>query len=203
MPLLFQPPRLLVPSSWRGLRVGLLGGSFNPPHDGHVHISLTALRALGLDCVWWLVSPQNPLKASALTASYASRLERSRIMTRNHPRLIVSDLERRLGTSYTVDTLTRLLPAFPDARFVWLTGLDNALTFHRWHRWQDILALVPTAHIARPPALSLIRNCPLKHAKAQRQTILGRPACPPLEPGSTYWIISNKLNFQSSTLLRG
>ncbi|MEO1091237.1 MAG: nicotinate-nucleotide adenylyltransferase [Pseudomonadota bacterium] len=137
----------LVPSR---LRIGVLGGSFNPAHDGHRHISTEALKQLGLDWVWWLVSPQNPLKSSRDTAPLAVRVARARNVAR-HPRILVTDLEARLGTRYTAETLPRLVIRHPRHRFVWLMGADNLATLHHWHRWPDILQSVPVAVFDREP----------------------------------------------------
>lgn len=123
-------------------RIGLLGGSFNPAHDGHRYISIQALRRLGLDQIWWLVAPQNPLKPKAGMAPFAERLLHARAVAA-HPRIRVSDLEARLGTRYTVDTL-RALQAFPH-RFVWLIGADNLVQLPRWRHWETLLDLVPVA----------------------------------------------------------
>ena len=124
--------------------VGLLGGSFNPAHDGHRHISLAALNRLGLDEVWWLVSPQNPLKPVAGMAPLAERLASARRVAR-HPRIRVSDIERHLGTRYTADTIARLQRRFPDIAFVWLMGTDNLMQIPRWYRWPEIFRRVPVA----------------------------------------------------------
>lgn len=132
------------------LRVGLLGGSFNPAHEGHRAISLEALKRLNLDQIWWLVAPQNPLKSRAETAALADRIARARRVA-SHPRLIVSDLEARMGTRYTVHTLKRLGDAFPHHRFVWLMGADNLVSLHRWYRWKDITTAVPIAVFDREP----------------------------------------------------
>jgi len=131
--------------------VGLLGGSFNPAHDGHRHVSLLALRRLGLDEVWWLVSPQNPLKPVAGMAPLAQRLAAARRIAR-HPRIRVSDIEQRLGTRYTVDTIGRLQQRFPGVRFVWLMGADNLAQIPHWHRWPEIFARVPVAVFDRGDA---------------------------------------------------
>ena len=131
--------------------VGLLGGSFDPAHGGHVHITREAIRRLGLDRVWWLVSPGNPLKALQ-PAPMVDRMAQARAMLGHDPRVVVSDLERALGTRATVDTLRRLRAIYPGVRFVWLMGADNLVQFHRWSRWREILALVPVAVLARPGA---------------------------------------------------
>jgi nicotinate-nucleotide adenylyltransferase len=133
-----------------GLRIGLLGGSFNPAHEGHVHVSEVALKRLGLDYVWWLVSPQNPLKASADIAPLGQRITYARHLVENYPRLRVSDIEAQMGTRFTVDTVTRLKTRFPGLRFVWLMGSDNLLAFHRWRDWQHLAKKVPIAIVTRP-----------------------------------------------------
>ena len=130
-------------------RVGLLGGSFNPAHPGHLHVSLEALKRLDLDEVWWLVSPQNPLKAVRGMASFARRLEAAAALA-HHPRIRVLDLEARLGTRFTVDTLVALERRFPRTRFVWLMGADILIQLRRWKRWTEIFGRVPVAVFARP-----------------------------------------------------
>jgi nicotinate-nucleotide adenylyltransferase len=130
-------------------RIGLLGGSFNPAHNGHRDISLAALQALGLDEVWWLVAPQNPLKPVAGMAPFAERLEAARKVAR-HPRIRVTDLEARLGTRFTADTLRRLVAAQRDCRFVWLMGADNLAQIAEWKDWQQIFHLLPIAIFDRP-----------------------------------------------------
>lgn len=133
----------------RGARVGLLGGSFNPAHGGHRRISLLALDRLALDEVWWLVSPQNPLKDRAGMAPLPARLARAREVAR-HPRIRVTALEAELGTTRTLDTLRGVQRRYPQARFIWLMGGDNLADFHRWWRWRDIASAAPIAVIARP-----------------------------------------------------
>ncbi|MBT3333312.1 MAG: nicotinate-nucleotide adenylyltransferase [Rhodospirillaceae bacterium] len=126
------------------LKIGLLGGSFNPAHEGHLHISLLALKQLRLDQVWWLVSPQNPLKATEGMAPLADRLASARAMAR-HPAIHASDLESRLGTRYTVDTLGALQKHWPEHAFVWLMGADNLVQLPRWRRWTEIVETMPMA----------------------------------------------------------
>ena len=131
-------------------RIGLLGGSFNPAHRGHRRISLAALDALGLDEVWWLVSPGNPLKDKTKDmAPFEARLASARAAARrSHIR--VSDFEAREGTRYTVDTLREMLRRYPHFRFVWLMGADTVAEFHRWKDWRRIARLVPIAVLSRP-----------------------------------------------------
>ena len=131
-----------------GMTVGLLGGSFDPPHAGHVHITREALRRFGLDRVVWLVSPGNPLKAHG-PAPLAERIDAARrIMA--HPRVIVSDVERLLGTRHTARTLAQLQARFPGVNFVWLMGADNLAQLHRWEDWREIMERVPVGVLARP-----------------------------------------------------
>ncbi len=130
-------------------RIGILGGSFNPAHGGHRRVSVAALDRLGLDSVWWLVSPQNPLKAREGMAPLAARLASAREATR-HPRLRALALEDEFGTRYAVDTVRQLQRHFPDCRFIWLMGADNLAELHRWHRWRALARTVPFAVFARP-----------------------------------------------------
>src|SRR5579885_1064750 len=112
--------------------VGVLGGSFNPAHAGHLHVSREARRRLGLKEVWWLVNPHNPLKKKSELADYAERLDAARTLASRVPFIRVLDLEQRWGTRYTVDTLKRLKRRYPRLRFIWLMGADNLASFHRW-----------------------------------------------------------------------
>ena len=131
-------------------RIGLLGGSFNPAHRGHRRISLAAIDALGLDEVWWLVSPGNPLKSGAKDmAPYAARLASARAMARRAP-ILASDFEVWAGTRYTVDTLRALMRRYPADAFIWLMGSDTLPSFHAWRHWREIARMVPIAVIRRP-----------------------------------------------------
>lgn len=136
------------PQASRGMVVGLLGGSFDPAHRGHVHITREAIKRMGLDRVWWLVSPGNPLKARG-PAPLSDRMARARAVM-DDPRVVVTDLEARLGTRFTAETILRLKALYPGVRFVWLMGADNLVQFHRWNHWQDILRMVPVGVLARP-----------------------------------------------------
>lgn len=131
-----------------GMVIGLLGGSFDPAHEGHVHITREALKRIGIDRVWWLVSPGNPLKARQ-PAPLADRLARARGLVRD-PRVVVTDIEARLGTVYTADTIAKVQALYPGVSFVWLMGADNLVQFHKWGRWREIMARVPVAVLARP-----------------------------------------------------
>jgi nicotinate-nucleotide adenylyltransferase len=130
--------------------IGLLGGSFNPAHGAHRAMSLAAMEALGLDEVWWLVSPGNPLKDKARDmAPYAARLASAVAMARRS-RIKVSDFERRAGTRYTFDTIQLLMRRWPNHRFIWLMGEDTVAQFHQWKHWRDLARMVPIAVISRP-----------------------------------------------------
>lgn len=143
-------PRYLLPHAPDGASVGLFGGSFDPAHEGHVHVSAQALRALGLDRLWWLVTPGNPLKPNA-PAALADRIDRARRMVHD-PRVTVTKVEQHLGTRKTCDTLAALQSLYPRLRFVWIMGADNMASFHHWDNWRSIAARVPLAVIARPGA---------------------------------------------------
>ncbi|HCW69529.1 MAG TPA: nicotinic acid mononucleotide adenylyltransferase [Thalassospira lucentensis] len=125
-----------------------MGGSFNPAHEGHLHISLEALKRLQLDAVWWLVSPQNPLKSRDGMADLADRFD-SALMMAKHPRIVVSAIETELGTRYTADTLAALQRRFTQTRFVWLMGADNLAQFHKWKWWDRLILHAPIAVIDR------------------------------------------------------
>ena len=141
-------PRLATTA--RGPLIGLLGGSFNPAHGGHLHISREALRRLGLDELWWMVSPGNPLKPAHGMAPFGARLASARETAHGHPRIRATGIEARLGTRYTVDTIVALRRRFPQLRFIWLMGADNLAGFHRWQGWRAIARTVPIAVFARP-----------------------------------------------------
>ena len=141
--------RIAFPPVADGLRVGLLGGSFNPAHEAHRALSLFALRRLKLDRVWWLVSPGNPLKDTRALPALDKRLIAARAVA-NHPLIQVTGIEAAINTRYTVDTIACLLRKFPNVHFVWLMGADNLAQFHRWRSWQSIARQVPLAVIDRP-----------------------------------------------------
>jgi nicotinate-nucleotide adenylyltransferase len=131
------------------IRTGLLGGSFNPAHRGHRGLSVRAIDALGLDEMWWLVSPGNPLKDPADMAPLARRFASARRAAR-HPRIVVTAIERELGSPYAAETVAALVRRFPNRRFVWIMGEDNLAQFHRWRHWRRIAATVAIAVVTRP-----------------------------------------------------
>ena len=139
-----------IPLYTNGMRIGLLGGSFNPPHVAHRAISLFAIKRLKLDRVWWLVTPGNPLKDQDGLRDLNERTAAARNMA-NDPRIDVSCLESVIGTRYTVDTISYLRRRASGLRFVWIMGADNLAQFHRWQNWRRIASAVPIAVIDRPP----------------------------------------------------
>lgn len=171
-----------LPPARAGLRVGLLGGSFDPPHAGHLHISREALRRFGLDRVWWLVSPGNPLKRQG-PAPLSERMAAARALV-DHPRIAVTDFEARVGTRYTAETLMEIHLACPGVRFTWLMGADNLVQFHRWERWRWILRTVPVGVLARPGVRLAAQNSVAARAfrdarvPAEESHLLGRAEAP-------------------------
>lgn len=137
-----------LPFATPGQNIGLLGGSFDPAHAGHVHITEAALVRFGLDRIWWLISPGNPLKERGPAALDMRMVAARRIM--QHPRVTVTDIEARIGTRHTAETLRWLTRRCPQVRFVWLMGADNLAQFHHWQDWQDIMEMVPVGVLARP-----------------------------------------------------
>lgn len=136
------------PLAGPGQSVGLLGGSFDPAHEGHAHITREALKRFGLDHVWWLVSPGNPLKSRG-PAPLEDRIQRA-LQVMDHPRVQITDIEARLGTRYTAQSLRLVLARYPHLRFVWLMGADNLAQLHHWQDWRDIMEMVPVGVLARP-----------------------------------------------------
>ncbi len=185
----------------RSPRIGILGGSFNPAHDGHREISLWALDRLGLDLVWWLVSPQNPLKETDGMAPFAERFASARAAAR-HPRIVVTDIEKKLGSRYTAETLTRLVRRFPDHRFVWLMGADNLIQIDRWQYWQRIFHTVPIAVFSRPSysMRALAAKAARRFAKARLPAGKARELA---DRGPPAWVfIHGPANRESATAIR-
>ncbi len=148
------------------LKIGLLGGSFNPAHDGHIHVSREARRQLGLDQIWWLVSPQNPLKSSNGMAPHDERLADARKIAAPYSFLRVIAPESNLPSNYTYNTLKYMIKTMPRSRLIWVMGADNLDQFNRWHRYRDMIRLLPIAVVDRP-SYSL-------RAIAAGQCLLGR-----------------------------
>lgn len=192
--------RVRLPLARPGQAIGLLGGSFDPAHDGHVHITHEALKRFDLDAVWWLISPGNPLKPKG-PAALEKRVTRAQALVR-HPRVKVTDLEARLGTRYTADTLSKLMMQAPGTRFVWLMGADNLAEFHRWQNWQDIMQRVPIGVLARPGARISARLSPAARLFARHRVPSGmsHKICHARAPA---WCFVNvPMVAQSSTAIR-
>lgn len=130
---------------WKNKKVALLGGSFNPAHEGHYHLALKAIEKLDCDFVWWMVSPGNPLKNKNNMADFDRRFDSVLKIVGHHPKMIVTDIERQLGTVYTYFTLKKLKKHFPHTEFVWIMGEDNLFNIHRWYRWKDIFNMMHVA----------------------------------------------------------
>jgi len=140
---------LKVPMAAPNMRIGLLGGSFNPPHAAHRQISLAALKRLNLDQVWWLVSPGNPLKDAGKAPDLETRMAAARAVA-HHPKIVVTGFEAGRPSVYTVDTIRFLKRRYPSVDFVWLMGADNLASFHRWREWEKLFGLLPIAVLDRP-----------------------------------------------------
>ena len=175
-------PRL--PPSAPGMRIGLLGGSFNPPHEGHALITRLALRRLALDRVWWLVTPGNPLKSLTGLAALNSRIEAARRLD-VRPKVIITDIEAQIGSRFTHDTLRWLKRRAPGVRFVWIMGADNLRQFHLWRHWRLIADLVPIVVVDRPgstlkaissPAGAVLARWRVPEQDASRFTTMQPPA---------------------------
>ena len=180
--------------------MGLLGGSFDPAHSGHAHITREALKRFGLDQVWWLVSPGNPLKERG-PAQMDRRLARARDVMQ-HPRVQITDIETQLGTRYTAQTLAALQARFPFVRFVWLMGADNLAQFHLWQDWQQIMASVPVGVLARPgerisARMSKAAQLYARHRIAGRHSQLLRDAQAP-----AWCFVNAPMSDLSSTAIR-
>lgn len=189
-----------LPPILPGMSVGLFGGSFNPPHAGHRHASDMALDRLGLDRVWWLVTPGNPLKDARQLAPLTERMAAAARIARR-PRAVVTDIEARLGTRYTVDLVDRLTAMAPDVRFVLIIGADNWANFHRWGGWRKIASKVAIAVIDRPgatfkalasPAARVFAKSRLPNDKA-RLLKTRRPPAWVFLPGEKVWLSSTML----------
>ena len=193
-------PRYLMPEARAGQVIGLLGGSFDPAHEGHRHLTLEAMKRFRLDRVWWLVSPGNPLKKVQPAPIERRLAEARRVM--DHPRVTVTDLETHLNTRYTSQTLRRLIGLYPGVHFVWLMGADNLATFHHWDEWNWIMTNVRVGVIARPgnlmaarvsPAAARYRFARLSQSQAELLGVLDPPV----------WCLANvPMSNASSTAIR-
>ena len=190
---------LTLPGPTRGLRIGLFGGSFNPAHSGHLHVAETAMKRLQLDWVWWIVARGNPLKTAH--GDFTERLASARAAA-HHPRMIVTDIEARLGLTYTSDTLAAIVARAPEAHFVWLMGADNMAGFHHWQNWQGIAQTLPIAVIARPGVGPGARNSPFARRFAENRIPSAAARTLATTPPPAWTYLAAPLDPSSSTALR-
>lgn len=190
------------PAFGDGQRIGLFGGSFNPAHRGHYMVALYALKTLRLDWVWWLVSPQNPLKDPAITGDYEQRLAHTRQIAR-HSRFVVTDLERQLASRNTAETLEGLTPVLARAHFAWIMGADSFATLHCWHDWLVIPETLPLAILARPGYSLRALNGPAATRFDQAQIPLELAPQLVTRPPPAWCFIPMPLRKESSTAIRG
>jgi len=196
----FQRPAASLPPSRTRARIGLFGGSFDPPHSGHLHVADTAMKRLGLDQVWWFPTPGNPLKEAP--SDYAARFEAVRDLTRHHRRFRVSNVEKQLNLRYTIDLVRLLKQRCREAQLVWVMGGDSLMTFHYWKDWRALTELVPIAVIARPGFELAARVSPF--AKRLKQYQLPDDAAQGLsKKAAPAWVyLPAPLNPISSTAIR-
>lgn len=190
-----------LPPHFPGMRIGLFGGSFDPPHVGHISASLAAIRRLRLDRLWWLVSPGNPLKDTRARPTLEQRVAQARRLA-SHPKIVVTGLEAALGVRHTDATIDYLTRRCPGVSFVWIMGADNLLQFHRWRNWEKIAAMVPIAIIDRPGATVKVASARAAQRFAYARVderCAGQLAkmTPP-----AFMVLHGKRNGQSSTALR-
>ena len=190
-------PPLVMP----GQRIGILGGSFNPPHEGHRNLSLMALKTLELDRIWWLVTPGNPIKSHDELAALKVRLKAC-AMVSAHPRIDVTAFETALPTNYTADTLRFLNLRFRSVHFVWLMGADNLINFHKWQEWRTIFNTMPIAVFDRPGYNLKALSSPAAHRFSASRLIQKHAKCLVHRAPPAWQFISQPLSHLSSTELR-
>ena len=190
-----------LPHAEPGNRIGIFGGSFNPPHSGHRLVAATVLKRLGLDQVWWLVTPGNPLKSHSDLAPLERRLRLTADLA-GHPRMKVTAFEQVLGTPYTARTLVALRQMRPSVRFVWVMGADNLAGFHRWQDWRAIVGSVPIAIVDRPGASLSVLSSPMAKAYEKYRLPEEDAALLPEMEAPVWTFLHTPLDRTSSTDLR-
>ncbi len=206
MPRLSAPVRfgsidVKTPLVLAGQRIGVMGGSFNPPHDGHAIVAQTALKRLKLDQLWWLVTPGNPLKSHNGLAPLAQRMAACRVLA-THPRMHVTAFEAQLETPYTAATLGFLGARYPGATFIWVMGADNLAGFHRWQHWRSIAASMPIAVVDRPGWRLQALASPAARALSHNRIPEGAAAILGTQARPRWTLLSTRLSHASSTKLR-
>lgn len=196
-----HPSRAQLPLAYAGQRIGLMGGTFNPPHEGHAVCAVTALRRLDLDQLWWMVTPGNPLKSGEGLPSLEQRMAASRRLV-SDPRIKVTGFEAALGSPYTFATVRYLSGRLPGVRLVWVMGADNLATFHRWQRWRDITDLVPIAVVDRPGWRLKALASPAAARLASFRIPEGEAALLPGMQPPAWTFLSTRLSEASSTAIR-
>jgi nicotinate-nucleotide adenylyltransferase len=201
MPAESRPLHYRIPPHHRGQRIGLFGGTFDPPHDAHRAAALLALRRLGLDRVWWLVTPGNPLKDTRGLAPLDGRVAAARALA-HHPRIEVSGIEADIRMRFTYDTIRYLVAHCPGVHFVWIMGADNLRSFHRWQKWRRLAALVPIAVVDRlGPSLYAVGSVAAQALARRRITEDKARSLPARKPPA--WVLLHGLKSPlSSTALR-
>ena len=185
----------------KGMVIGLLGGSFDPAHEGHVHITREALKRMSLDQVWWLVTPGNPLKDNARLPSLAERIHQAENVV-GHARIDVTGVEAMLRTRYTADTLRALKRRCPGVNFVWIMGSDNLAGFHRWNEWREIARMMPIAIIDRPGSTHSAMASPAANWLSRWRLPESRAASLPRMQPPAWVFLHGKRSTLSSTMLR-
>lgn len=197
----FGSIRVQTPLAMPGQRIGLMGGTFNPPHDGHRIVAETAVKRLKLDQLWWVVTPGNPLKENGGLPSQAVRMAQARRFAHG-PKMKITGFEAELGTPYTAATIAFLLRRYPEVRFVWVMGADNLAGFDRWQHWQGIAASVPIAVVDRPGwRLKAMASRAAQHLAGARIEETDAAVLPDLDPPA-WTFLTSRLSPLSSTALR-
>lgn len=192
----------LSQSLWKRKRVGIFGGSFNPPHQGHMHIASEALNIFNLDSVWWMVSPKNPLKTTSGKDDFNDRFQRTKEFIHHHPKMIATEIEYLFDTDYSYKTVERLTYLYPDTEFIWIAGMDNAALFHQWNEWDKLIDKIPFVFFNRPPFDYRIRRCKLNLLKNVKHIYDIRNEPNKLKPKRIYWMYTGRSVNMSSTLIR-
>ncbi len=196
-----DPARLRMPPATAGLKVGLFGGSFNPPHRGHLLVAQTALKRLGLDRLWWMVTPGNPLKDHGALRPLAERLDQSLALARD-PRIDVTAFEAAAAIRYSADTVRLARQRRPGVRFVWIMGADSLANFHRWQDWRGIAGAMPLAVIDRPGSTLALLSSPMARAFERARVPEHLAAALPLMDPPAWVFLHGPRSILSSTAIR-